>query len=208
MCKQRIVKVNVTQMKDETVITYMNWNKKESTYINKICLKILKKIKLHQLSLSLKKKKKKLGLELYLEFGLRGFVSWLRRDFLLLFLRSPSHGRSSWGLLLFKALRHCPRLRSLRYFVRRGALWNFEFFGLLLLIGCEKILKLSILGWLGDWRGYFLLTRSRAWNSYGWREKDVFRPSQLGGSINPCSVECFFPSLSTVGSAYDGNLCP
>ena len=29
-------------MKDETVITYMNWNKKESTYINKICLQIQK----------------------------------------------------------------------------------------------------------------------------------------------------------------------
>ena len=45
-------------MKGETVITCMNWSKKESTYINKICLKI-QKMKLHQLSLSLKKKKKR-----------------------------------------------------------------------------------------------------------------------------------------------------
>ena len=47
-------------MKDETVLTYMNWNKKESTYI-KICLQI-QKMKLHQLSLSLKKKKNNYGL--------------------------------------------------------------------------------------------------------------------------------------------------
>ena len=44
-------------MKDETVLTYMNWNKKESTYI-KIFLQI-QKMKLHQLYLTLKKKKKK-----------------------------------------------------------------------------------------------------------------------------------------------------
>ena len=48
-------------MKDETVITYMNWNKKESTYINKICLQIQKKwnyINSHYP----KKKKKNYGL--------------------------------------------------------------------------------------------------------------------------------------------------
>ena len=81
-------------MKDETVLTYMNWNKKESTYI-KICLQIQKR-KLHQLSLSLKKKKKKqLWLKLYLDFGFRGFVNYLRRDFPLFFLGSPSHEQNS-----------------------------------------------------------------------------------------------------------------
>ena len=41
---------------------------------------------------------------------------------------------------------------------------------------------------------------------YGWREEDIFQPSQLGRSLNPSSVEGFFPSLSTVGSAYGGDL--
>ena len=49
---------------------------------------------------------------------------------------------------------------------------------------------------------------SKAWNSYGWREKYIFRPSQLGRSLNPSSVEGFFPSLSAVGLTYDGDLCP
>ena len=192
-------------MKDETVITYMNWNKRKVHILIKFVFKYWKN-KITPTLIILKKKK--LRLELYLEFGLRGFISWLRRDFLLIFLRSLFHVQSSWDQLLFKALRCCPRLRSLRYSVRGGALWNFEFFGLLLLIECGRILKLSILGWLSDWRGCFLLTRSRAWSSYSWREKDVFRPSQLGGSINSCSVECFFPGLSTVGSAYGRNLYP
>ena len=43
---------------------------------------------------------------------------------------------------------------------------------------------------------------------YGWREEDIFRPSQLRRSINPNSVEGFFLGLSTVGSAYNGDLCP
>ena len=99
-------------------------------------------------------------------------------------------------------------MKSLCCFVRGGAMWNFRFFGLLLLTRWGRILKLSILRWLGDWRGYFLLTSSRAWSSYGWREKGVFRLSQLGGSINPCSVECFFPSLSAVRSTHSRDLCP
>ena len=53
-------------------------------------------------------------------------------------------------------------LRSICYLVREGALWNFRFFGLHLLTGRGRILKLSILGWLGDWRGYFLLIGSKA----------------------------------------------
>ena len=48
---------------------------------------------------------------------------------------------------------------------------------------------------------------SEAWSSYGWREEDIFWPSQLGRSINPSSVEGFFPVLSAVGSAYDEDLC-
>ena len=86
-------------------------------------------------------------------------------------------------------------------------MWNFRFFGLLLMTGRGRILKLSTLDWLGDWRGYFLLTRSKAWSTYGWREKDVLQFSQLGRSINPYSVECFLLGLSTVGSAYSRNLC-
>ena len=51
MCEQKIDKVNVTQMKKEMVLTYITWNKKESSYISKISLQI-QKMKLHQLSLS------------------------------------------------------------------------------------------------------------------------------------------------------------
>ena len=155
-----------------------------------------------------KKKKKKLWLKLYLELWLRGFVNCLKRDLFLLLLKSPSYGQSNWGKLFFKASRSCPTLESLCYFVWGGTLWSFRFFGLLLLTGWGRILKLGILGRLGDWRGYTLLTRNKAWSSYGWREKDIFWLSQLKRSINPCSVECFFPGLSVVGSAYGGNLCP
>ena len=49
---------------------------------------------------------------------------------------------------------------------------------------------------------------SKAWSSYSWREKDIFRPSQLKISINPSSVEGFFSGLSAVGLAYGGDLCP
>ena len=38
-------------MKEEMVLTYITWNKKESLYINKTSLQI-QKMKLHQLSLS------------------------------------------------------------------------------------------------------------------------------------------------------------
>ena len=138
---------------------------------------------------------------LYLEFGLRGFVSCLRRDLLLLFLRCPSHGQSS---VLFKTLRSCPRLESLYYFVRGGALWSFRFFGLLLLIGRGRILKLGIFGWLGDWRGCFFLIG----NSYDRREEDILWPPQLGRSINLSLIEGFFPGLSAVRTTYGGDLCP
>ena len=47
----------------------------------------------------------------------------------------------------------------------------------------------------------------RAWSSYGWREEDILRPSQFGRSVNPNSIEGFFPGLSTVGSTYSGDLC-
>ena len=49
---------------------------------------------------------------------------------------------------------------------------------------------------------------SKAWSLYGWREEDIFWPSQLGRSINPSSVEGFFPDLRVVGSAYNGDLYP
>ena len=42
MCDQKIDKVNVTQMKKEMVLTYITWNKKESSYINKIIYKCKK----------------------------------------------------------------------------------------------------------------------------------------------------------------------
>ena len=43
MCEQKMHKVKVTQMKEEMVLTYIIWNKKESSYINKTY---------HQISLS------------------------------------------------------------------------------------------------------------------------------------------------------------
>ena len=52
------------------------------------------------------------------------------------------------------------------------------------------------------------MIRRKAWGSYGWREEDIFWLSQLRKSLNPSSVEGFFLSLSTVGLAYGGNLCP
>ena len=48
-------------MKGETVITCMNWNKKESTYINKICLQ-RQKNEITSTLIILKKKKKTYGL--------------------------------------------------------------------------------------------------------------------------------------------------
>ena len=51
MCEQKIDKIKVTQMKEEILLTYITWNKKKSSYINKISLQI-QKLKLHQLSLS------------------------------------------------------------------------------------------------------------------------------------------------------------
>ena len=42
MCEQKIDKVNVTQMKKEMELTYITWNKKESSYINKIIFKCKK----------------------------------------------------------------------------------------------------------------------------------------------------------------------
>ena len=49
---------------------------------------------------------------------------------------------------------------------------------------------------------------SKAWSSYGWREEDIFRPSQLGRSINPSLVEGFFPNLSAVDLTYGRDLYP
>ena len=40
------------------------------------------------------------------------------------------------------------------------------------------------------------------------REEDVLWPPQLGRSINPSSIEGFFPSLSAIGTAYGRDLCP
>ena len=37
---------------------------------------------------------------------------------------------------------------------------------------------------------------------------DVLRLPQLGRSINPSSIERFFPSLSAVGTTYGEDLCP
>ena len=51
MYEQKIDKVKVTQMKEEMILTYITWNKKESSHINKIGPQI-QKMKLHQLSLS------------------------------------------------------------------------------------------------------------------------------------------------------------
>ena len=42
MCEQKIDKVNVTQMKKKMELTYITWNKKESSYINKIIFKCKK----------------------------------------------------------------------------------------------------------------------------------------------------------------------
>ena len=50
MCEQKIDKVKVMHMKEEIVLTYITWNKKESSYTNKISLQ-MQKMKLHQLSL-------------------------------------------------------------------------------------------------------------------------------------------------------------
>ena len=36
-------------------------------------------------------------------------------------------------------------------------MWNFRFFGLLLLTEKGRILKRGIFEWPGDWKGYFLL---------------------------------------------------
>ena len=102
----------------------------------------------------IKKKKKKIWLKLYLELWLRGFVNCLKRDLFLLLLKSPSYGQSNWGKLFFKALRSCPTLESLCYFVWGGTLWSFRLFGLLLLTRWGRIIKMGILGRLGDWRGY------------------------------------------------------
>ena len=67
---------------------------------------------------------------------------------------------------------------------------------------------MGFLGWLDNCGNYFLLIGSKAWSLYGWREEDIFRPSQFRRSLNPSSVKGFFSSLSAVGSAYGGDLCP
>ena len=87
-------------------------------------------------------------------------------------------------------------------------MWSFRFFGLLLLTRRRRILNLGFLGWLDNCGNYFLLIGSKAWSLYGWREEDIFRPSQFRRSLNPSSVKGFFSSLSAVGSAYGGDLCP
>ena len=46
MREQKIDKVKVMHMKEEIVLTYITWNKKESSYINNISLQ-MQKMKLH-----------------------------------------------------------------------------------------------------------------------------------------------------------------
>ena len=78
-------------MKDETVLTYMNWNKKESTYI-KICLQI-QKMKLHQLSLSLKKKKNNYGLSFIWTLDLGALSTTLEGISFSFSLEAPPTGK-------------------------------------------------------------------------------------------------------------------
>ena len=65
---------------------------------------------------------------------------------------------------------------------------------------------MGFLGWLSNRTSHFLFIGRKAWGSYGWREKDIFWPSQLRRSLNPSSVEGFFLSLRTIGLAYGGDL--
>ena len=105
-------------------------------------------------------------------------------------------------------MRSCPILRNLCCLVRGGVFWSFRLFGLLLLTGIRRILNLGFLSWLNNCRSHFLFVGRKAWGSYGWKEKDIFLSFQLRRSLNPSSVEGFFPSLRIVGWAYDGDLCP
>ena len=52
-------------------------------------------------------------------------------------------------------------------------------------------------------RGYLFLAR----DLQGWRKDDIFGFLQLRRSFNPSLIESFFPGLSTVSTAHDGDLC-
>ena len=68
-------------------------------------------------------------------------------------------------------------------------------------------MRLCFLDRVSNYRGHLILIRRKVRGSYGWREVDVFWPSQLRRSLNPDSVKSFLPSLSTVGLIYGKNLC-
>ena len=61
---------------------------------------------------------------------------------------------------------------------------------------------MGLFGWLGNWRSCLFLIG----NLQGKRKDDVLRLPLLGRSINPSSIEGFFPSLSAVGTTYGGDL--
>ena len=63
---------------------------------------------------------------------------------------------------------------------------------------------MGLFGWLRNWRSCLFLI----WNLKGRRKDDVLKLPQLGRSINPSSIEGFFPSLSAVGTTYGEDLCP
>ena len=74
--------------------TYINLDKRRSTYLSKTCLqKQAQKKKFHYTNMDYpkkkKKKKRKLWLQLYLDFGFEGFVSCIRKD-LFIFRRSSN----------------------------------------------------------------------------------------------------------------------
>ena len=69
-------------------------------------------------------------------------------------------------------------------------------------------MNLGFFGCFSNFRSHFLLIGREAWALDGWREEDIFWPSQLKRSFNSSPVEGVFPSLSTVCSAYGGDLYP
>ena len=69
-------------------------------------------------------------------------------------------------------------------------------------------MRLCFLDRVSNCRGHLTLSGRKVRGSYGWWEVDVFWPSQLKRSLNLSSVESFLPSLSTIDSTYDWDLCP
>ena len=65
------------------------------------------------------------------------------------------------------------------------------------------MLRLGFFNQLRSKRGYLFLAR----DLQGWRKDDIFRFPQLRKSFNPSLIESFFPGLSTVSTAHDGDLC-